>query len=511
MALLLFLGTTFQSPPKSTGAVNAGGKLYFYEPGTTTKKNAYTTSGLSVATANPLILDSNGRGTAWLNGSYKIRVTDSAENLIDEEDNYNKGATFDVRTLTGNETLVSVDDTVEFHCNGTFTVTLTAALSLGAGWNVRIKNIGAGTITVARAAAGDTIDGSASNFTLSAGQPVEITCNFSANGFETTRPVTQVAETVAGNKTFSGTVTASSTLAVTGAATLSSTLAVSGQSTLGAMVITSGGSMTAGAVPTSLLTGTVTQAQIGSNAVGQAQIKTSANTGSTGVGPTASANHILVGGSYSWWTASSASTPIQFGNGDTAAGVIGLYNENGTISGTFHVDERYITASPPYNLGDGDIPLFVFVMFDKLGNIFGTSIGPDPTWAYNGPTDIRPGKRLIRPCTYQEALKDPAKMEAYLDAMDNPKYIYLNKEDITHEIKNKDMGLFPHPWALNDLRDRFVFMVDPMSNFCSRLCSMHESGENLTKLIYDGYIKLSNTPLARKAPPGVIPVAAKFK
>lgn len=39
MALMLFSGTTFQSPPRANGNVNSGGKVYFYEPGTSTPKN----------------------------------------------------------------------------------------------------------------------------------------------------------------------------------------------------------------------------------------------------------------------------------------------------------------------------------------------------------------------------------------------------------------------------------------------------------------------------------------
>lgn len=89
---IIFLGTTYQSPVLSSGAENAGGKVYFYYPGTTTNKDTYTTSAATTANANPLVLDSAGRGTAWLVGTYKIRVEDSAGNLIDEEDNYDSGS-----------------------------------------------------------------------------------------------------------------------------------------------------------------------------------------------------------------------------------------------------------------------------------------------------------------------------------------------------------------------------------------------------------------------------------
>ena len=60
--------------------LNAG-KIYFYEPGTTTLKDTYTTKSLGTAHANPVILDANGRPTnpIWLNGEYKYKVTTSGD------------------------------------------------------------------------------------------------------------------------------------------------------------------------------------------------------------------------------------------------------------------------------------------------------------------------------------------------------------------------------------------------------------------------------------------------
>ena len=183
MALLLFYGTTFQSPPKADGSVNAGGKVYFYEPGTSTPKDTYTTSDLSVANPNPLILSSAGRGTAWLNGAYKIRVTDADDVLIDEEDNYNKGNSFDMTAVTAARTMVGVDDTGAFTHSGTYTVSLTQASTLGSGWFTRHFNVGTGVITFSRLAAGDTINGSAANFTLQPGEEVLIVVNAGTTGF----------------------------------------------------------------------------------------------------------------------------------------------------------------------------------------------------------------------------------------------------------------------------------------------------------------------------------------
>lgn len=65
----------------------SGGMVYTYEAGTTTPKATYTdASGLTPA-ANPVVLDSAGRATIWINGSYNIEVRDSDDVLVENTDN----------------------------------------------------------------------------------------------------------------------------------------------------------------------------------------------------------------------------------------------------------------------------------------------------------------------------------------------------------------------------------------------------------------------------------------
>jgi hypothetical protein len=68
-----------QQWPDDDGVSLAGGKLYFYEAGTTTLKDTYTSKSLGTAQANPVILDADGRPTnpIWLDGEYKYKVTNS--------------------------------------------------------------------------------------------------------------------------------------------------------------------------------------------------------------------------------------------------------------------------------------------------------------------------------------------------------------------------------------------------------------------------------------------------
>lgn len=65
----------------------AGGKLYFYDSGTTSFRNTYSDSGLTIANANPVILDAAGRPPSiFLQGNYKLVVTDANDVQISTRD-----------------------------------------------------------------------------------------------------------------------------------------------------------------------------------------------------------------------------------------------------------------------------------------------------------------------------------------------------------------------------------------------------------------------------------------
>ncbi len=66
----------------------SGGKLYFYESGTSTPLDTYSDSALSVANANPVVLDSAGRASAiFLKGQdYKVVLKTSADVTVWTED-----------------------------------------------------------------------------------------------------------------------------------------------------------------------------------------------------------------------------------------------------------------------------------------------------------------------------------------------------------------------------------------------------------------------------------------
>lgn len=60
-------------------AALSGGKVYTYEAGTTTAKACYTDREKTLAETNPIILDSEGRTTAFCDGVYKMVIKSSAD------------------------------------------------------------------------------------------------------------------------------------------------------------------------------------------------------------------------------------------------------------------------------------------------------------------------------------------------------------------------------------------------------------------------------------------------
>jgi hypothetical protein len=81
------------------------------------------------------------------------------------------------RTVTANYTIDTATDRFIF-ADGTLTVTLPTAVG-NAGWYVTVKNVGSGTVTVARPT-GELIDGAASNTSISTTQQAR---TFTSDGF----------------------------------------------------------------------------------------------------------------------------------------------------------------------------------------------------------------------------------------------------------------------------------------------------------------------------------------
>ena len=66
----------------SNGDPLSGGKVYFFETGTSTPKTTWTDAAKGTPNANPVILDSNGQANIWIDstgGQYRVRVDTSAD------------------------------------------------------------------------------------------------------------------------------------------------------------------------------------------------------------------------------------------------------------------------------------------------------------------------------------------------------------------------------------------------------------------------------------------------
>ena len=75
----------------SAGIPLSGGQLFTYSAGTLTAKATYTTQAGTVANANPVVLDSAGRASVWLDGgTYRMILKTATGVTITDDDNISK-------------------------------------------------------------------------------------------------------------------------------------------------------------------------------------------------------------------------------------------------------------------------------------------------------------------------------------------------------------------------------------------------------------------------------------
>lgn len=69
------------------GELLGGGKLNFYETGTTTRKNTFSNAGMTIANTNPVTLDADGRApNIFFSGLAKCVLTDSTGVVLETKD-----------------------------------------------------------------------------------------------------------------------------------------------------------------------------------------------------------------------------------------------------------------------------------------------------------------------------------------------------------------------------------------------------------------------------------------
>lgn len=331
-------------------------------------------------------------------------------------------------------------------------------------------------------------------------------------------PVSSPRQIIAGtNMTGGGDLTADRTLN----ADLSSVVPTS-------RTVTAGSGLSGGGA----LSGNITLS-LAALSIAQGDLKTT--TGEVSTTSATFVDRILPGGEYGFYpqvTADSGPGEAQIAIAMTGsfATTIALRLISGAPS--IRAKQRFVQASPPYDLGDGEVWLFVFVEVNSLGNVVGVYVAPDPPWANNGPTSIRPTlrnletgtplivvPRLLRPdpALAPELVSEWARQNRLARQFDPLSAVSLAALDtnlelvqITQALKQADMPLIPHPFP-GLVPGNTVVVLDPPSNLNADLLELHEAGESVAGLIHDGHLVVDNVALSRAAPPGVMPVACRWK
>lgn len=168
--------------------------------------------------------------------------------------------------------------------------------------------------------------------------------------------------------------------------------------------------------------------------------------------------------------------------------------------------QRYITSSPPFDLGDGEAGGFIFALVNSAGDIVSHYAADVPPWGYNGPTDIRASHKC--PITGKKFRK-VIKKRTFEQIMDGAKIEY-ELQEITQDLKNKDMALIPHPFA-EVPAGHTVVLLDPMSDKVARMIEAQNNGmaDDVSNLIASNKIKIDSDNIKRGCPKGVKP--CKFR
>ncbi len=204
-----------------------GGKLFAYAAGTSTPHNTFSTSS-GTANANPVILDSAGRATIFLDSvAYKFVLEDSGNNIIWTVDNYTPWnllptvSSLSLATLTVTGTL-TLPDGITANASGFSGFIAQNAATFNGG----IVTLAGTNSTISIGTGGNFYTRSYSGFTNCAGTAdgwLAVTTDtnlltYCTNNTLTKLPTLAANQTWTGNETYSGTATFNSTSSFASAA-----------------------------------------------------------------------------------------------------------------------------------------------------------------------------------------------------------------------------------------------------------------------------------------------------
>lgn len=135
----------------SNGNPLAGGKVFTYLAGTLTPRPTYTTQAGTTPNSNPVILDSAGRASIWLDDSaaYKFTVTTSADVPVRTEDNiqpFNTASGLSVLGTIAANTLVGNNTGSPSTPTALTTAQVTAMLGISSSGGVRRQTVISGPV-----------------------------------------------------------------------------------------------------------------------------------------------------------------------------------------------------------------------------------------------------------------------------------------------------------------------------------------------------------------------------
>ncbi len=167
---------TYATINSAVSAVGSANVTFRFAPGTwTIDSNLTIPSNITVYIASGAVFSVSSSITLTISGA-----------LIREHSTWKSGSGSVVNnplSKSTDYTTVAATDNKLLEVTGTTTITLMDAASAGAGYRVSVKNIGSGTVTIARDTSADTIDGVAADFSIDPLDYISLYVNASEDGY----------------------------------------------------------------------------------------------------------------------------------------------------------------------------------------------------------------------------------------------------------------------------------------------------------------------------------------
>lgn len=537
-----------------TGSPNANGTIEFFINETTTPQAIFTTPALDVEQTNPYTLDINGAiiGNVWLNPlvtyTYLLKAADTSEigtvNDVSAGDSSSNTTTTvaiiaDLRlvdTDTFQSAFVEGETIIDDGGQGRFYFDATSVLPDN-GETIIAPSVGSGRWLILRT-------GTDSIFTASLNDSAVTTDKINDLSVTTGKIALLAVDTaqLADDAVTSVKINDKSVFD----SKLSDMVEAKIKGRSGGSGTGSPENLSAGQVSAILSLGalatlnSVAAGQIDANAVHQSEISTDTDvialsSFSAGSGDYGEDIETNAGGAYTlgrqqttgtlpagmqYWLSDGGGSSTTVMTNQYVASLVVFKDGAGSGTLTATTTTTFIDASPPYNLGHGDMSLFLFLKLDSSGKVISYNTSRTPPWAYNGPTNIVPDRTYQAKDSNGDYVGDIRKYKNVPSKiilppwqggdpdewLETPK---THEVEIDQEMKNRDMGLIPHPFL--SLKDgESVVLVDPCSSFIDKLSDKHRKGEDVGQYFKQGHIVLGSEVNCNK-PKGVTVMSAKWK